>query len=106
MQLSKPTARILPWLILPALAPLPGKEQPQPVHPPPRLEIQGEAAAGINRDPVGNPLSVVVRIYQLRDKVESASSASTRPPAAGRSRRSSARNAWARASTPWCRERP
>jgi type VI secretion system protein VasD len=70
MQLSKPTARILPWLILPALAPLPGKEQPQPVHPPPRLEIQGEAAAGINRDPVGNPLSVVVRIYQLRDKVE------------------------------------
>jgi type VI secretion system protein VasD len=71
MNLPKPPTRIWIWVGLLALAPLLGKAPPPaPVYPPPRLELSFDPAAGLNRDPVGNPLSVVVRVYQLKDKVE------------------------------------
>jgi len=48
-----------------------GKPAPPPEPPPPpRLEIRAEAAPTINRDAAGHPLSVVVRVYQLKDKGE------------------------------------
>jgi type VI secretion system protein VasD len=39
-----------------------------PPYPLQRLEIKAVAAPLLNRDPAGHPLSVVVRVYQLRDK--------------------------------------
>lgn len=51
------------------MVPLNAKDQPQP-EPPRRLDIVAEADSTINRDPVGNPLSLVVRVYQLKDKGE------------------------------------
>lgn len=53
---------LLPFLILVSLE---AKDIPAPQ---PRLTILAKAAPTINRDPVGNPLSVVVRVYQLRDR--------------------------------------
>jgi type VI secretion system protein VasD len=35
-----------------------------------RLEIQGAATPSINLDPDGHPLSVVVRLYQLKDRAD------------------------------------
>lgn len=52
------------------MLPLDAKDQPSPERPPRRLEIVAEADPSLNRDPVGNPLSVVVRVYQLKDKGE------------------------------------
>ena len=38
--------------------------------PPVQIAVEGEAAPIINRDANGDPLSVVVRIYHLKDKAE------------------------------------
>jgi len=51
------------------------KIQPLPqvqVQPPPpaKFEVSVEASPTINRDPNGDPLSVVIRLYQLKDKGE------------------------------------
>ena len=61
------------WIGIGLLAslPLPGKEKPPaPPPPPPRLVFHGQAAGALNRDPAGHPLSVVVRVYQLKDQAE------------------------------------
>jgi len=39
-----------------------------PPAPPSRLDVRAEADAVINRDPAGNPLSVVVHLYQLKER--------------------------------------
>ena len=41
---------------------------PAPAAAPTRFDLRAEAEAGINRDPAGNPLSVVVHLYQLKDR--------------------------------------
>lgn len=57
------------FLTLCILASAEAKEKPQPPPaPPPRLTILARAAPSINRDPLGNPLSIVVRVFHLKDK--------------------------------------
>ena len=41
---------------------------PVPPPPPSSLEVRAEADPVINRDPAGNPLSVVVHLYQLKER--------------------------------------
>lgn len=41
---------------------------PAPPPAPARYEVRAAAAPAINRGPDGNPLSVVVRLYQLKDR--------------------------------------
>jgi len=62
--------RALALAALLAPAALRAADPPPADPPPPHLEILAEAGPGINRDPLGNPLSVVVRLYLLKDKVE------------------------------------
>jgi type VI secretion system protein VasD len=48
-----------------------GCKSPAPAQlpaPPSRFELRAQAAPGINRDAAGNPLSVVVHLYQLKDR--------------------------------------
>lgn len=54
-----------------ALALLGCATKPDPIpQPPTKFDVSVSASPTINRDPEGNPLSVVVRFYSLKDKTE------------------------------------
>ena len=71
MKPSKIKIATFTWASLLAMSQVAAKDAPPPGSPAqPVLEIKAQAGVSLNLDPVGHPLSVVVRIYQLKDKVE------------------------------------